>query len=333
MNKQKIKNKACQPSQILKSREEIGKGQYGVVYRGCLNKQCKKVVAMKNSKENLSAEYKIAELLANMRVPEPYAHATCKKPKRNVMYSEYVNGKPLKNHIQNDITPVKLRAIVCQVLITLYNIKQKYPSFRHNDLHLGNVLVEKTLDKKVKFRNNIEINTEGVEARINDFGLSKIQGYNNPLINKNNFKRDYGIYPGNHEMYDIHYFLNAIYTEIVKVNGYMKTKEFIRRILPLEYLTNESPVVKNFRLRGDVNHVKLPSFESVFRDPYFRDKKINITQILKPVNQDAAKKKAMAALAAMKKSPVNQNAAKKKAMAVLAAMKNKQLKKPLIKKK
>ena len=328
MNKQKIKNKACQPSQILKSREEIGKGEYGVVYKGCLNKQCKKVVAMKNSKENLSAEYKIAELLANMRVPEPYAHAKCQKPKRNVMYSEYVNGKPLKSHIRDDITPVKLRTIICQVLITLYNIKQKYPSFRHNDLHLGNVLVEKTTDKKVKFRNGIEINTEGVEARINDFGLSKIQGYNNPLINKNNFKEKYGIYPGNHEMYDIHYFLNAVYDEIINMNGYMKTKEFIRRLLPLEYLTNESPVVRNFRLRSDVKHEKLPSFESVFRDPYFREKKINITQILKP-------KAPMKPLIVPpnKITPVNQNAAKKRAMAVLAAMKNKQLKKPVPKKK
>jgi hypothetical protein len=141
-----------------------------------------------------------------------------------------------------------------------------------------------------------------------DFGLSTIRGIKNPNIK--DFKKDYGIFTESFFMYDAHLFLNSLYAEGI-------LKEAIETLLPKEYLVNDSSSVRNYRLRADVNH------EDALKD--FTYKKI--LETLKPKAQNVlksilnAKPKSPPKTKPKSKSPVNQNEAKRKAMAFLASKK------------
>lgn len=104
----------------------------------------------------------------------------------------------------------------------------------------------------------------------------------------------------------------------------------IESLLPGGYLGEETSQIKNFRLRGDVDHV-----ETLKDFTYTK-----ILNILKPkpkapnILKNILNKKPVSP-PKIKHSPMNQNAAKKKAMAVLAAAKKKKSptkKKPPLKK-
>lgn len=94
-------------------------------------------------------------------------------------------------------------------------------------------------------------------------------------------------------------------------------KEAIESLLPKEYLGETSECVKNYRLRAEVDHGEALKG--------FTYKKI--LETLKPKAQNMlksilkAKPKSPPKTKSKSKSPVNQNAAKKAAMAFLAAKK------------
>jgi hypothetical protein len=130
--------------------------------------------------------------------------------------------------------PHVTRHLVCQVLEVLARIHRKYPSFRHNDLHLNNVMV-----------------TAQGKPYIVDFGLAYIDL---PMMNHVTSWPDYGIVVGNDQRYDYHFFINCVY-----LMGIPALSKLIERVMPPEYLGQNSPVIHNFRLRWNVKHTHLPS--------------------------------------------------------------------------
>jgi hypothetical protein len=104
-----------------------------------------------------------------------------------------------------------------QILVTLMTLQKKIPSFKHNDMHLGNVI----LDLNFKTTGSIKYNTFyvpniGLRALINDYGFANMSGLPNPKVVSKQYAGDFGIAPDSHKMYDAHFFLNALYIELVK---------------------------------------------------------------------------------------------------------------------
>src|SRR6056300_2084543 len=158
--------------------KKIGEGEYGEIFFGCVDKECKKDIAIKIQQESLKSEYKIGKMLNKLGGVTMYALETCGK--RNIMYSEYVNGGALEDYIKKNITklrPIHFRFIITDVLYNLYRIHKKYPSFRHNDLHGKNVLLRTrapTLKTTIyKIGNmNLEVEDIGLDTLLTDYGLS-----------------------------------------------------------------------------------------------------------------------------------------------------------------
>ena len=307
-----VKKSSCQPNKIFKRIKKIGEGQYGAVYEACLNDECSKKIAYKTSNTNLSGERNLAKFfrkispsgikvygydkcLQNLK-PEktpkskqlttqsaPLSSKTSKstkygsKAKTGVkkgvtpdsakvidhLYFELLQGQSLDKYLPKRRFDVgygpKLRQIVIRVLTILRAVHSKSKSFRHNDLHLGNVYI-----------------TKKGEIRIIDYGLSTVNGIRNPELNKapnDTFRSMYGIYRGNHYMYDAHFFLNALYSaSSLTTPGF---KKFAEDVLGPQYLGmggGPGSMIHLHRLKAvpagsRVHDVNL-SYEKLFGHPY-----------------------------------------------------------------
>lgn len=237
MNNLEGKN-LCNPHDFMRHRRSNGSIHPGimvlkknVVWMGCPNKRCKNEVAIKKCDEH---EYHVQRALKKdfpKMIPSVYAGTRCVDG--FYMYSEYIKNGTVKKQSKNP----KLGAILHKVFVNLKIIHQKYPSFRHNDLHTDNVLVD------------------GETPLLYDFGYANWHG--NPIFDSK-LKTDYGIFPGNNPMYDFHFFANSIYSDLPQV-----FKNKVLSVFPVDYLGESSSVIKNGRLRCDVSHTRLPTMDQV----------------------------------------------------------------------
>ena len=339
-------NKACDPASHLwlkkkngtttKGAVKIGEGQYGKVYRGCIDDGCEKYIVYKEIRTpsltektnnvplagfkraldeiNPKMEFTIAKKLEGFGVPKMYLYKTCDN--KDILYSEYVKGKELREWMAFQPTLSAIKSVMAQVIYNLYRIQKKYPGFRHHDLHGGNILVRPVATKDMKILGST-ISNAGFEAVIIDFGFSVFPRIKNPLINGSNY-RNIGISRKSDKHYDLHFFLNSIHNMVrqPRTRTERVVKTFIENILPPNYLVGKSNVVKNYRLRG--NKSVNVTFEEVLSKPFFTGEKASVpvsipkpTPVIKiqvpkpktPVNKDAAKARAVAILKGVKTKP------------------------------
>lgn len=116
------------------------------------------------------------------------------------------------------------------ILKTIYRFNSK--GIHHNDLHLNNILIE---DKTLR-------------PYVTDFGFGETSHYT----------RD--------AKYDYHLFLNMVYSTIKDP----KINEFIRKVVPRQYLGKNNLMVKRYRLRNFSSYPGLPSLRKVLSDSYFK---------------------------------------------------------------
>jgi predicted Ser/Thr protein kinase len=235
---------------------KLGQGEYGAVYYGCLDDKCKTKVAIKfTSEPSAKMEYRIADRLKGMGVPRMYHFKTCDN--RDVLYFEYIDGIPLEKWIRNNPGISEYKSVIRRVISNLYKIHEKYPNFRHHDLHWNNVMITKN----------------GKPIMI-DFGLAVMKGIKNPSVNSGDFLTS-GISRKSDPMYDAHYFLNIVHTfthsRVIKL--------FIRSLFrsPNAYLVRRSPYVADMRLRL-VKHKRLPTFEEILSHPFLTGKKNDVAK-------------------------------------------------------
>lgn len=205
-----------------------------VVWVGCADKNCKNEIAIKKCSKHEFNTQKFLNSAFPKIVPKVYEGVDCFDG--FYMYSEYIEKGTLKMH-KND---PNVDSLVHKTLIALKKIHEKYPSFRHNDLHVDNVLIR-----------------DDTTPLIYDFGFANWHG--NPIFDET-LKKEYGIYTKNHPMYDFHFFVNSVFADLP---DRFKTKA--RKVFPEEYLKANSSVVKEFRLRSDVKHVNLPTMDQVIQ--------------------------------------------------------------------
>lgn len=240
----------CNPHDFMRHRKANGSIHKGIMilkknvaWMGCPNKPCRNEIAIKQCDEHEFIVQKAMQKEFPNSIPKVYAGVTC-GDRKFYMYSEYIRDgtvKKRKNYPKIDL-------VVYRVFLELKKIHDKFPSFRHNDLHTDNVLVN------------------GDRPLIYDFGYANWHG--NPIFDAA-LKRDYGIFPGNHAMYDFHFFANSVYADLPQR---IKTK--VLSVFPSEYMGDNTPFIKNGRLRYDVDHKNLPTMEQVIRT--FSPRNINM---------------------------------------------------------
>ena len=325
---------------MTKGAVKLGEGQYGKVYRGCIDDGCEKYIAYKEIRTpsltektnnlplakfkrvldemNPKMEFTIAKKLEGFGVPKMYLYKTCDN--KDILYTEYVKGKELREWMVTQPTLPAIKSVMAQVLYNLYRIQKKYPGFRHHDLHGGNILVRPVPVKDMKIMGST-ISNAGFEAVIIDFGFSVFPRINNPLINANNYK-NIGISRKSDKHYDLHFFLNSIHNMVLQPRTRTErvVKTFIENLLPPNYLVSRSNVVKNMRLRG--NKTVNLNFKEVLSKPFFTGEKTMVyISISKP-------KPVIKIQAPKPKTPVNKEAAKARAVAILKMGKAKPKKRP-----
>lgn len=213
--------------------KKISEGVYGEIFTN------KKTVKKKFSKNNKGFEYNVHSVVYKI---DPKHIVRPIKYNRNTMTLEmnYVDGVVLTKYDGN----IKIEKIIIEIIKTLRNIQSKYKTFRHNDLHSDNVMVK----------------SDGTPIMI-DFGFANIQkdGLKNPMIINNTYlKNDYGIYPINHYMYDVHFLINSLY-----LKGDDKIKNMVKKILPSDYVGNKTSKVFNGRFRSNVSHKNFPGMDEI----------------------------------------------------------------------
>lgn len=173
----------------------------------------------------------------------------------SVLISEWANGGDLLDYIRNNykkMTIKEWRVMFFQLLSVLTVIHKKYPTFRHNDLKANNILIQLIENRK---KNNIyyySINGEsyyvpniGLQIKIWDFDFACIPGIvDNAKVNAEWTDR-INVKPIRNQYYDIHYFFNTFtrkgfFPEFwTKPEIPQKIKEFVKRIIPDKYISND----------------------------------------------------------------------------------------------
>jgi len=262
---------------------KIGSGAQGTVFLASTDKAGKRKVVIKVSpvdkhtsgKQPARAEYDIQKAVyavAPRHVPKPIEFFRTRNyiplsdfsnrktnifnyDDQQVMVSEYAHGGALKDWMRklaSRVTDKAMADLVRQVIGTLKKIHARYPEFRHNDLHLGNIYVDDT----------------GAKPRymIADFGLSRLTTRgSNPVVNRNTY-RNVGITPMSSYKYDLHFFLNSLREEIK--NGLPETRAFLDRMLPEGYRGMNTTHIKTFRLKAGGLNTGLPTFAQILSDPF-----------------------------------------------------------------
>lgn len=268
----------------------IGKGAYGTVYIGCIDKACKKEVAIKmaSDKEN-RLEYNFMKKFEGVspNITHVYYYKKCPKPVKSVLYLEYYSFgsvKRLLGKYENKLRKLHARVILFQIIWTLSELHKKFPTFRHNDLHNDNVFIdERVTTKGSVLYGNFLVPNIGMNAVIGDFGFANMQadGFKNPKVQSREFTAEYGIARNSDYRYDIHFFLNDIHM----TSNNESVKKFIKRHFPPEYLTSNSGVVEKNRLKYGVDHSKLPTFDQLLGDKIFRFFRPRGNTVIPPVNR------------------------------------------------
>ena len=293
----------------------IGKGAYGTVYIGCIDKACKKEVAIKmaDDKEN-RLEYNFMKKFIGIspNITHAYYYKKCPAPIKSVLYLEYYSFGSIKRLLgkyEDKLRKLHYRVMLFQVIWTLSELRKKFPTFRHNDLHLDNVFIDDRVTTKGSIRyGSFAVPNVGMNAVVGDFGFANMQvdGFKNPKVQSGEYKYDYGIAVDNDYRYDIHLFLNDLYN----TSKDDSVKSFIKRHFPPDYLKMTSPVVDKNRLRYGVDHTRLPTFDELLNDKMFRFFKPKGNTVISPINtfpksssKTTIPKKAPPVAKAVRKSP------------------------------
>jgi serine/threonine protein kinase len=264
---------------------KLGSGKQGVVFLGCPTPSCKEKIVIKVSptdrtirgKQIPEVEFGIQKNIfkvvpAHIAVPYAIDKSTDFIPtssysspntrvydyhQQYITFSEYCPGGDFDDwltKVQSRLRDKDMAAMVFQIISALNKIHGKYPEFRHNDLHLRNILVDDT----GKFPRLV----------ISDFGLARLTSRgSNPIVNSGEFA-SFGITSTTDVRYDTHLFLNALRIHLLRSGFHLReTMAFLDRAVPRGYRGNNDVYVRESRLVGR-NFPGLPGFVQLLADPF-----------------------------------------------------------------
>lgn len=248
-------------------------------------------------------------------IPDMYLYKKCEGI--DILYLEYIKGGELEKWWKTTPSLEAKKSAMAQILYNLYRIRQKFPGFRHHDLHGGNILIRPVPVKNITIRlptKTYTISNGGVEAVMIDFGLSTFPRMSNPMIEDGSYEH-VGISKKSHPLYDLHLFMNTVFkfVEQPKNKEDRQVHNFIKSLIPDGYRGMENTYVTFYRLGKDFNeqHNKvLPSFQKVLSSSFFTGE-TRVERVLpKPI-------KRIVIIKPKPKTPVNQKNAMARAIAVM----------------
>lgn len=264
---------------VVEGEVHIGSGTYGNVYAGYSNKTMRTATALKKLKGKAKADREVAITRKIYKIVPRHVVHVLKYTKDSIQLEMYRGGalgdwlKRVKG-INDDV----MRIIILQVICTLYRIHQKDPSFRHNDLSLGNIFVDDRFVRDSGERlHTYKIPPTGIRTVIADFGIARDNEYD--LKDNKEWEEKYGIYKGNDEMYDVHMFLNNLYVFYAYKRAHMipLTFAFLREVLSGGYIGENSTHVRDYRLKAGS---KLPyDFLMLLNHFYFSVPLLGVTRV------------------------------------------------------
>lgn len=253
------------------STSTLGSGSYGTAYELCLDERCKHNFALKKIKmsddhiygkydnpmrpENVEVEiFKLlnAMLYTNASPHIPYYMGDFICEENNVRYRYYMSEKAdgnFHNLVTRKLVNEKFingygidlvwKVLFFQILSTLGTILIRYPNFRHNDLHIMNVLYfERKSGGYFKYRvGGIDyfVPNIGFQLALWDFDFSIISGYRDNVKVYDFISHNVGIAPEKNEYHDLHKFFNSVLSIFCSNYGCIIPEtalEFIYSIIP-----------------------------------------------------------------------------------------------------
>ena len=190
-----------------------------------------------------------------------------------ISYYEFFNGGSLFDWLDrhsSSLTEKDLRAVLFQIIYTLKVIYETVPSFRHNDIHLENILVKtegvpKTGTTKYS---NFNVPNRGIFVGLGDFGWGHSKNHPNPRVVSGMFKHQ-GIMPNKTIRMDLHFFLaSALLHPAFK--RFKETRQFLAQALGGEDLLakNVRGTMANWRLL--VNNKRVADIRALLNSDYFK---------------------------------------------------------------
>jgi serine/threonine protein kinase len=184
------------------------------------------------------------------------------KSKQSIIFMEYCSGGNLTKWLSaKPRSDTMIRHVIKSVLTTLANIKKKYPEFRHNDLHMDNVMVA---DRGFL---------------IGDFGWSRTAASGtNPAVNTANGTKTagyWGVGPKTDPRYDTHQFLAHLREWVTRQPQLTATREFLDHAIPMGYRSHMDVHTSEGRLKYGDPCKDLPTLEVILKSKYLTGRKFN----------------------------------------------------------
>lgn len=319
----------CRPSKFMKSITKIGKGEYGTVFRGKLSnnftvykvldydKMIRANGTSYNTGDLAQVEFDVSKKLINKgikNVPKVYKIHACHKGNGNnavtapryevnskkkrvatILYSEFIDGEDLKNKLAK-LNREQCISLLVQTIYSLYKIHHEFPSFRHHDLHLGNIMIKEVpkrsihceipstytppnnslFNKRTGDKVDFKFDNAGIEVVLIDFGLSHIpKVISNPTVllpeqntQDKGLMKGHGIFNGSDQCYDVHFFLNALYLSSRNLKaraGPGMIAEFVKNGLGLDskFFGENTDAIRNSRLRYNYKGIGIPNYNTL----------------------------------------------------------------------
>jgi hypothetical protein len=221
--------------------------------------------------ELLESKHKdIIQMLVNRYKKED---KECLLDMAKVMMTEWADLGDLTDYIKSNFKKWSLdtwRALLFQMISMLALIQEKYPSFRHNDLSMANILVQSTIkrieDNKTNGYYKYHINGKdyyvpdiGFRIMMTDFDYASIKELNiwNEKLDTKQTK-SFGAISTENKSFDTHMMLNWLSVWILKLHNHKDTnndtigeiKGFIYELIDEQYRGNGNRYVKHTRLKN-----------------------------------------------------------------------------------
>jgi hypothetical protein len=169
---------------------------------------------------------------------------------------ERADGGTMKQWIRDPKrTDKQVLDAIATILLTLRLILRAHPEFRHDDLHLDNILMFKDAPK------------------IADFGWARIKKTGtNPAVNtalENGTAARYGIGPDTDPRYDTHLFLNEV-RRAISATKFPRSMQFLNRAVPTGYREFRDSYTVDGRLKYATAFPGLPTIDELMKDPIIK---------------------------------------------------------------
>ena len=244
----------------------VGKGSYGLGFRLCASSSCSKCLLLKvvdtstekGDPEDLFVESRIhAELTAELGGSAEVGGRSLQACPHFPRLLQHVEQRPylyLFMDLVRDYQTMKvavermsaaqIKACMFQILYTLAVFQQAFPHFRHNDLHLENILVTRTpppaayvcqLQNELlcfRLQSSRQARLRGVQ--ILDFGLASAAALPNHLADAMAYK---GYGTQHCDLYDLHVLLEELrdYKDLPQLRECLRASE---RWIPARFFKN-----------------------------------------------------------------------------------------------